>query len=327
MPLKNGVMSGLIGWLTGGSILGVNLWWINEQIFDLGRELIVGLIYGLMAGLAVGSIGGLGVGSLKYVTSVETLSWKWNQFWKRTIPGSTVGLSFGLFLGLISGFLYGERRYPLLTGSESEFVLPQTFIVTGLIVGLKGGLTFGLAAGLIGGLISGLVGGFTDRVKVGKAFPNQGISLSWKNALDAFLVTLAVGLLVGLLVGLIDWLNYEMIGRLIRGLLGGLVARMGTGSIAGLVVGLMVGLAAGLLGGLIVGLNRGGSAVIKHYALRLILWRNGYTPLNFIKFLDHCAKLILLKKVGGGYIFIHRMLLEYFADLPTIEKSGESKRT
>ena len=55
--------------------------------------------------------------------------------------------------------------------------------------------------------------------------------------------------------------------------------------------------------------------MIKHYALRLILWLNGYTPFKFITFLDHCAKLILLKKVGGGYIFIHRMLLEYFAEL------------
>jgi hypothetical protein len=78
---------------------------------------------------------------------------------------------------------------------------------------------------------------------------------------------------------------------------------------------LATGLAYGLLGGLIGGLNRGGSAVIKHYALRLILWLNGYTPFKFIGFLDHSAKLILLKKVGGGYIFIHRMLLDYFAEL------------
>jgi hypothetical protein len=49
--------------------------------------------------------------------------------------------------------------------------------------------------------------------------------------------------------------------------------------------------------------------------LRLILWLKGYTPFKFIKFLDHCAKLILLRKVGGGYIFVHRMLLEYFAGL------------
>jgi eukaryotic-like serine/threonine-protein kinase len=78
-----------------------------------------------------------------------------------------------------------------------------------------------------------------------------------------------------------------------------------------------------LIFGLIVGLNRGGSAVIKHYALRLILWRKGCTPLNFIKFLDHCAKLILLKKVGGGYIFIHRMLLDYFADIPAQHTSAK----
>ena len=44
--------------------------------------------------------------------------------------------------------------------------------------------------------------------------------------------------------------------------------------------------------------------MIKHYALRLILWLSGCIPFKFIKFLDHCAKLIFLKKVGGGYIFI-----------------------
>jgi hypothetical protein len=74
-----------------------------------------------------------------------------------------------------------------------------------------------------------------------------------------------------------------------------------------------------ILGGLSVGLlgwlNQGASAVVKHYSLRLILWLSGKTPFNFIKFLDHCAKLIFLKKVGGGYIFVHRMLLDYFAEL------------
>ena len=94
-----------------------------------------------------------------------------------------------------------------------------------------------------------------------------------------------------------------MIGGLILGLRGALVGRL---------IGGLFGGCLGLISGMVVGLNRGGSAAIKHYALRLILWPNGYTPFKFIKFLDHCAKLILLKKVGGGYIFIHRMLLEYF---------------
>jgi len=34
---------------------------------------------------------------------------------------------------------------------------------------------------------------------------------------------------------------------------------------------------------------------------------------DYAKFLDYAAERILLRKVGGGYIFIHRMLLEYFA--------------
>jgi eukaryotic-like serine/threonine-protein kinase len=45
------------------------------------------------------------------------------------------------------------------------------------------------------------------------------------------------------------------------------------------------------------------------------VWPIQAPPFRFIKFLDQCAGLILLKKVGGGYIFIHRMLLEYFAEL------------
>jgi hypothetical protein len=111
-------------------------------------------------------------------------------------------------------------------------------------------------------------------------------------------------------------LTFGLIGWLILDL-----CRLGFGLHFGLIFGLVLGL------GLIGGLNRGGSAVIKHYALRLILSVKSYTPFKFVKFLDHCAKLILLKKVGGGYIFIHRMLLDYFADLPTIERSGKSKRT
>jgi hypothetical protein len=95
----------------------------------------------------------------------------------------------------------------------------------------------------------------------------------------------------------------------------------------GLSIGLSFGLSGGVFAGLIVGLNRGGSAVLKHYALRLILWLTGNTPFNFIKFLDECAKLIFLKKFGGGYIFVHRMLLDYFADLTPQSTKGEHGKT
>jgi eukaryotic-like serine/threonine-protein kinase len=149
-------------------------------------------------------------------------------------------------------------------------------------------LSFGITFAIMFGLVSGLVGGFTDTVKVDKASPNQGIKLSVRNSLIALLVT-------WLTAGLIFGLSYK--------------PSYGTS------FNLIVGLSFGLIGGLLVGLNRGGSAVIKHYALRLTLSRKGYMPLKLVKFLDQCARLILLKKVGGGYIFIHRMLLEYFAEI------------
>jgi eukaryotic-like serine/threonine-protein kinase len=122
----------------------------------------------------------------------------------------------------------------------------------------------------------GINGGLTDEISADKISPNLGIKLSLKN-----------GIFAGLIAGLIG------------GLRGGGTFR----PIFGLIVGL------------IVGFNRGGAAALKHYALRFVLWRSGHTPFNFIEFLDYCAQIILLKKVGGGYIFIHRMLLEYFAGL------------
>jgi hypothetical protein len=38
-------------------------------------------------------------------------------------------------------------------------------------------------------------------------------------------------------------------------------------------------------------------------------------PPRFVRFLDYAAERIFLRKVGGGYIFVHRLLLEYFASL------------
>ena len=98
------------------------------------------------------------------------MSWNWNQFWKRSIPGLTCR---------------ADRRADLRADLGADLRADL-------------GLIFGLSFGLIVGVVSGFAGGFTDTVKVGKAYPNQGIKLSGKNSLTAFLVTwLIVGLIVG----------------------------------------------------------------------------------------------------------------------------------
>jgi hypothetical protein len=192
-------------------------------------------------------------------------------------------------------------------------------LIFGLFAGMLAGVPWGgfgffsgLILGLIFGLVRAVVGGFTDSVNRETESPNQGVKLSLKNSLAVSLVTgLTVGTILYLVLG-ID-LGVIRIGREL-----GLYDTRDS---------FIIVLPVGLIAGLIAGLNRGGSAVIKHYALRVTLALHGSTPLNLVKFLDHCAKLILLKKVGGGYIFTHRMLLDYFADLPTTKKSDESKRT
>ena len=85
------------------------------------------------------------------------------------------------------------------------------------------------------------------------------------------------------------------------------------------------GLVFGLPVGLVFGLRYGGDSCLRHVVLRLLLIHNGSTPWNHVRFLNHAAKRILLRKVGGGYAFIHRMLLDYFAARYVEPSSGDAQ--
>ncbi len=104
-----------------------------------------------------------------------------------------------------------------------------------------------------------------------------------------------------LFVGVISWLVVSPVVALVSSLAEGLVV--------GPFVGLFVGLGVGLVGGL----SAGGFSCLRYCSLRLWLTRNRSTPWSYVKFLDYAADRILLRRVGGGYMFIHRMLMDYFA--------------
>jgi len=189
-----------------------------------------------------------------------------------------------LIVRLIAGLLFG----PLLGLFSGLFVGLSEGLNFGLLVGLSGGLLVGLSSGLIGGLIEGQVDQTT--------YPGQRLFFSAKNLL-------VVGLVEGLIVGLI-------VGPIV-----GLFVGLSEGPIVGLVYGLIGGGFVGLIFGLIGGLLYGGNALIQHFTLRFILSRNNLLPWRLVPFLDHCVDLIFLRRVGGGYIFIHRLLMEHFADM------------
>jgi hypothetical protein len=100
--------------------------------------------------------------------------------------------------------------------------------------------------------------------------------------------------------------------------IGGVISGVLIGVLIGILNGLAVGISIGLSSCLLFGLFYGGNAVLQHYTLRWLLARNGGLPFRdrqLIPFLDYCAERIFLRKVGGGYIFVHRLLMEHFAQM------------
>ncbi|MEL7508624.1 MAG: protein kinase [Cyanobacteria bacterium J06554_1] len=137
------------------------------------------------------------------------------------------------------------------------------------------GLSFGATLGLTFGLIRGLSGKHIGNTSQ----PNAGIWQSARNSTLFALVAMVTLYVPGLLLG-------------------------NTKASFWAATGLAFGFAAG-----------GGEALIKHVLLRLILTCSGVAPWNYSKFLDYATTSIFLQKVGGGYLFIHRLLLEHFASL------------
>lgn len=71
-----------------------------------------------------------------------------------------------------------------------------------------------------------------------------------------------------------------------------------------------------IIGGTIVGfMYSGGLTCFQHFALRYVLWRTNRLPLRLVSFLDYASERVFLRKVGGGYKFVHRALMEHFATL------------
>ncbi len=162
---------------------------------------------------------------------------------------------------------------------------------------------FLVALGCVSGLITGLIYGVSSgQLETRKSFkPNQGI---WRSLYNGGRVLLIVGLIV--------WFAYDLPAIVSYGL----AVRQGEiGSFPGnqFLIGAMVGVFVGFLFGLL----NGGIACIKHVMLRVLLWQARSLPWNCVRFLDYATERILLRKVGGGYIFVHRLLLEHFASLAT----------
>jgi len=129
------------------------------------------------------------------------------------------------------------------------------------------------------------------------------------------------GLFIFLFAGGFETSEIEKRTRVNQGIILSMKNAIVFGLIATLIAGLVSNWEFGLANGLGWGLLFGGMAVINHYFLRFLLYYDGNIPLNYIIFLDYCNDLIFLRRVGGGYIFVHRLLMEHFAEM-YVEDNG-----
>jgi len=215
-----------------------------------------------------------------------------------------VGVFGGFVLGIVSGFAEIETmetlgwswerfrregwKQALLWGLGGSLFGGLLGGLVGLFINMAYGLFGGLLVGLLGGLLLGLLpAGLENQIPTRTSQVNQGIVASFHNMWR-------FGTPFGVLLGIVVWIGLTTAG-------------FREATVSSLLVWLFIG---GLVGFVFLG----GQAVLQHFVLRIMLWLEGYTPFNFVGFLDSAARLILLRKVGGGYIFVHRLLLEHLAE-------------
>lgn len=293
----------------------------------------IGLSYGLSAGIAQGGSDGLSYGlsyglcyGLSYgllslsvslilgtpsrgVHLAERLEWTWEGLLRSLStpkhprsPLALVSISFMLF-----GFSQG-----LGPGLNQGW---DQGLSWALSWGLSQGLSWGLGCWLLLGLFQGISPRQVDNCD--RRVLNWGIRNSFRNGVFMGIMS---AVLVGSASVLALGLSYELSYGLHYGLSWGLSYELSYGLRAGLSQGLNYAWLFAMSGGLLAGMLCGGLAVLRHYILRLLLWRAGIFPWKVQPFLMDATTRILLLPLDGGYIFAHRQLLEYLADTSAEEK-------
>jgi adenylate kinase family enzyme len=277
-------------------------WLPNRRLYTVIITLLVGPIWGSVIWGYIGFMVAVPVG---YVI----------RYFFGNDVGWLVGGIVALLAALVGGMSIGrdtankDTVSPVysLRWSWSEMIWPVFFgLVFVASVGLLMGLSFGLVWGLVGLMVGPLLLmlGLMSLESAGQPvaieqlhIPNQGIRRSLVVGLGVGLGVGLSGLLVGLLVGLALFGSF----------------------------GLLVGLVFGLMFGLWVGLDKGGEAVVQHYVLRFVLWRQGVVPRNYVRFLNYACGLLFLQRDGAIYRFRHPLLQDYFARLKEDKPGARGK--
>ncbi len=187
------------------------------------------------------------------------------------------GLAFGLCLGLGAAWSYG--------------------LIMGLAIGGIFGFAFGLSAGLtvVGGIdwiVSVIVNAIA--MAIDKLMGRESI----KNNPDIVTTTIP---------------NQEIKETIRSAFFWGLLSAFFAGILSQILQPQFF--LMGVLFGFVYGATTQGRLAIQHLSLRIVLFFSHKIPWNYADFLNYATERIFLYGFGGGYIFIHRLLQEHFAQM------------
>jgi len=213
--------------------------------------------------------------------------------------GGSVGL-------LTSGLILGRSTPTIETVETMKWSTPSA--LKHLLPSFKASLPLGLTVGVLLGAMGMLSGGILSGISLGSTY---GICGSLVFAIIAGLKGPAIATKTKPNQGIFESFHIALMISGIGGVLGSILGLSFSASWATL--GLIYGMTTGFLYG-------GGQTCLQHFWLRVFLCRNGSMPWNYARFLDEAVERVLLQKVGGGYLFIHRQLRDYLAD-PQLQSS------
>lgn len=230
-----------------------------------------------------------------FTGSTEILQWDWKR--------SSYGLVIGLAVGCVAwGMYYLSNLYSGHTFWElanNLFLYPP----------------FGCAVGL-------LYGGLKKVESKRKTEPNEGIRLSMQNAIWGTLVigfVLAIALVplvtpIGPSIDVLEaWknggdANIEIATDLAQTNPEPFLSKLQRKWPFAMMIGLGVAMTSTLW--------FGGIDVLRHYSLRLTFFVTSQLPWRLETYFNQMAKLSLLQRIGGGYMFRNNLLREHFERQP-----------
>ena len=276
-PFKNVIrilVLGFGGGLAYLSVLILSQNAIGGWVTVLLDTLEVAIICGSFFGLY--SVGGRLENDIRFL---ETLGWSW----RRARLGSMIGFGGGLAISIISTLatlgltlVDWSDRYPMYVVVIGSFIAFCCVSMPGF--------------GLVGISIGALFGGIVSKI-------------SQEQSKSSWMLKLRNIAIIGVWVAFIASLA-SVITLVLEFFLAG----------ENILSGVTTGISFGILVGVLAMFWFGIFSAIRHFTLRFILTFSEHIPFNLSRFLDHAVDRIFMQRVGSGYIFIHRALLEYFAE-------------